>query len=218
MSYPGVVPVSTNVSQTQFHAPAMEGSGRRSVWSSIGKAAAKACVMPFRIASTVVNGGVFAAYYVTAVAVTGLAATGGAVYGIGKMATDAIRGKPHKSLLEYTIKPARETFNCISRLYYELPRHGSEFIFSGVAVAAVTVLAIVAIVAGDGNSHVWIHTPCCYHSCGDAGGSGHQKPADDDYNPSGLSAVLHPYRPSILLGRKIMGTTTQVLNSGQKVD
>ena len=114
MSYPGVNPAAKYVDQAQFPAPTMEENGRRIPWSSIGKAAGKACAMPFRIASTVVNGGVFAAYYVTAVAVTGLAATGGAVFGIGKIVTDVIRGKPHKSLLEYTIIPARATF----KLYF----------------------------------------------------------------------------------------------------
>ncbi|WP_257296561.1 hypothetical protein [Endozoicomonas sp. YOMI1] len=217
MSYPDVAPINVNPGHSGFSAPTMGENGGRSVWSSIGRAAGKACAMPFRLASTVVNGGIFAAYYVTAVAVTGLAATGGTVFGIAKIATDVVRGKPHKSLREYAITPARETFNFISRMYYELPKHGSEIIFAGLAIATVSTLALIAGGSGNSNCFVWIEIPRYYDS-GDGGHKGYRERPDDDYNPSGFAAALYPYRPSIVLGRKIMGKTTQALNRGQKAD
>jgi len=189
------------------------------MWSSIGGAAGKVCAMPFRLASTAVNGGVFAAYYVTAVAVTGLAAIGGTVFGMGKIAADAVRGKPHKSLREYAITPARETFNFISRPYYELPKHGPEVIFAGVAIAAITTLAILACKGGGGSGNYFIWVDATHHHYpSDSSHTGSREHPDNDYNPSGLSAALHPYRPAIVLGRKIMGKTTRILNRGQQVD
>ena len=215
------IPPSTTHPGSGINTTAPEKKSRNSIWSSVSSAAGKTFAMPFRLASTAVNGGIFAAYYVTAVAVTGLAATGSTFIGMGKIAIDVVRGKPHKSLREYAITPARETFNYISRLYYELPKHGPEIIFAGVAIAAVTTLAILA--AGDGggggggNCFIWLGTP---HYCCSADGShtGHRERPDDDYNPSGFTAALHPYRPSIVLGRKIMGKTSQLLNRGQQVD
>lgn len=208
--------LTSHTAYSQASSPIIEEEGRRSIWSSIGSAAGKACAMPLRIASTAVNGGIFAAYYVTAVAITGLAAAGGTIYGVGKLAADAVRGRPHKSLQEYAITPARKTFNFISRLYYELPKHGAEVIFgSGVAVvAALSVIAMCSASGGDGVStacFVCIFTPDGY-------GSGGEEGSDEDYNPSGIRAALYPYRPAIVLGRKIMGKTTELLNRGQEAD
>ena len=208
---------------TAYSRPIVEAEGSRSIWSSIGSAAGKACAMPLRIASTAVNGGIFAAYYVTAAAITGLAATGGTIYGMGKIATDVVRGKPHKSLGEYAIAPARKTFNFISRLYYELPKHGAEVIFAGAAIVAVVTLAIVASAkgggggGGGGSCFIWIDASD-HHYHGSGGDSGSREGRDDDYNPSGISAALYPYRPAIVLGRKIMGKTTELLNRGQEVE
>ncbi|USE38882.1 hypothetical protein [Endozoicomonas sp. SCSIO W0465] len=224
MSYPNVIPTSTHLGHARFSAPTMEKDSRRSIWSSVGRAAGKAVAMPFRLASTVVNGGVFAAYYVTTMAITGLAATGGTVFGMAKIATDHIRGKPHKSLSEYAITPARKTFNFMSRLYNELPKHGAECIFAGVAIAAVTAVAIIAMSQGGGDcgsgcGNVFIFMDTTHHHYHGGGGStGYREYSDDDYNPSGLAAILHPYRPSIVLGRKIMGKTTRILNQGHEVD
>ena len=219
---------TSHTAYSQASSPIIEEEGRRSIWSSIGSAAGKACAMPLRIASTAVNGGIFAAYYVTAAALTGLAATGGTIYGMGKIATDIVRGKPHKSLGEYAIAPARKTFNFISRLYYELPKHGAEVIFAGVAIAAVVTLAIVASSqggggggGGGGSCFIWLDTSSHhYHGSGSGGDgdTGSREGRDDDYNPSGISAALYPYRPAIVIGRKIMGKTTELLNRGQEVD
>lgn len=220
MCHPGIAPTPAYHSHFRPSAPSMEESGRRSIWSSIGSAAGKACAMPFRLASTAVNGAVFAAYYVTTVTVTGLAAVGGTAFGMGKIAADAVRGKPHKSLREYAITPARETFNFISRLYYELPKRGPEVIFAGVAIAAVVTLAILASKdRGSGNDSyfVWIDTTH-HHYPGDGPHPSSREHPDDDYNPSGFRAALHPYRPAIVLGRKIMGKTIRILNRGQQVD
>ena len=230
MSYPSVTPSPAHPGHSGhsgYSAPTEEESSRRSIWSTIGSATGKAFAMPLRIASTAVNGGIFAAYYVTAAALTGLAATGGTIYGMGKIATDIVRGKPHKSLGEYAIAPARKTFNFISRLYYELPKHGAEVIFAGVAIAAVVTLAIVASSqgggggGGGGSCFIWLDTSSHhYHGSGSGGDgdTGSREGRDDDYNPSGISAALYPYRPAIVIGRKIMGKTTELLNRGQEVD
>lgn len=217
MSYPSVTPSPAYPDHSGYSAPTKEENDRHSIWSTIGKA----CAMPLRIASTAVNGGIFAAYYVTAAAITGLAATGGTIYGMGKIATDVVRGKPHKSLGEYAIAPARKTFNFISRLYYELPKHGAEVIFAGAAIVAVVTLAIVASAkgggGGGGSCFIWIDASD-HHYHGSGGDSGSREGRDDDYNPSGISAALYPYRPAIVLGRKIMGKTTELLNRGQEVE
>ena len=201
--------------------PIIEEKGRRSIWSSIGSAAGKACAMPLRIASTAVNGGIFAAYYVTAVAFTGLAATGGTIYGMGKLATDVVRGRPHKSLQEYAITPARKTFNFISRLYYELPKHGAEVIFGSVGITVVAALSVIAMCSGSGGDGVSTACFLCIGTSDSYGSGGDQvseEGPDEDYNPSGILAALYPYRPAIVLGRKIMGKTTELLNRGQEAD
>ena len=195
-TYPAYSAASVDHSRSSAHAE----NSKRSLLSKVGSVAGKAAAMPFRIASTVVNGGIFAAYYVTTLAATGLAGAAGAVYGMIKIAADTASGKPHKSLCEYTITAGRETFNYISRLYYKLPKHGSETIFSGIAIVAITV---VEFLGGGGGSGLPVNT-----SYDDS----------SDYNPSGIKAALHPYRPSILLGRKIMEKTTELLNRGTGVD
>ena len=205
---------------TAYSRPIVEAEGSRSIWSSIGSAAGKACAMPLRIASTAVNGGIFAAYYVTAVAITGLAAAGGTIYGMGKIATDVVRGRPHKSLQEYAIAPARKTFNFISRLYYELPKHGAEYIFGSAGVVALAALSVIAMCSGNGGDGV---STACFLCIGasDSYGSGDQaseEGSDEDYNPSGITAALYPYRPAIVLGRKIMGKTTELLNPVLEAD
>lgn len=204
---------------TAYSSPIIE-EGRRSIWSSIGSAAGKACAMPLRIASTAVNGGIFAAYYVTAVAITGLAAAGGTIYGMGKIATDVVRGRPHKSLQEYAITPARKTFNFISRLYYELPKHGAEYIFGSAGIVALAALSVIAMCSGNGGDGVSTACFLCIGSS-DSYGSGDQaseEGSDEDYNPSGITAALYPYRPAIVLGRKIMGKTTELLNPVLEAD
>ncbi|MGI2029938.1 hypothetical protein [Endozoicomonas acroporae] len=183
-------------------APPMEENSKRSLLSKVGRAAGKAVVIPSRLASTVLNGGIFAAYYVTALAATGLASAGGTVFGMAKIAVDVASGKPHKSLHEYTITAGRETFNYLSRPYYRLPKRGSEAIFAGVAVLAVTIL--VFLIGGGGANIGPVHLD--------------DNSDSTDYNPSGIKAALHPYRPSILLGRKIMEKTTGVLNRGKVID
>ena len=224
MSYP--------VSNSYASAPAQQDKGKHSLFESVCSATGKAIAMPFRLASSAVNGGIFAAYYVTAAAATGLAAAGGTVFGMVKIAADVAQGKPHKSLCDYTITAARETFNFISQAYYELPKHGPEIIFASAVIVAVTTLAIMAgadaPVGGGGgghgggnsgvcNSYLLIHS--AHYSCP---GSIHRtvdrvRP-EDDYNPSGITAALHPYRPAIVLGRKIMGKSSEVLNRGQEAD
>lgn len=205
---------------TAYSHPIVEAEGSRSIWSSIGSAAGKACAMPLRIASTAVNGGIFAAYYVTAVAITGLAAAGGTIYGMGKIATDVVRGRPHKSLQEYAITPARKTFNFISRLYYELPKHGAEYIFGSAGVVALAALSVIAMCSGNGGDGVSTACFLCI-ATSDSYGSGDQaseEGSDEDYNPSGITAALYPYRPAIVLGRKIMGKTTELLNPVPEAD
>ncbi len=152
-----------------------------------------------------VNGGVFAAYYITTMAATGLASAGGTVFGAVKIAADIAGGKPHKSLHEYTITAGRETYNYISRLYHTLPKHGSEAIFGGIAIFAVTTLVFLAGGGGSGLGDLMRIT----HD---------DNPGRTDYNPSGIKAAMHPYRPSILLGRNIMGKTAEVLNRSKGVD
>lgn len=210
---------TSHTAYSQASSPIIEEEGRRSIWSSIGSAAGKACAMPLRIASTAVNGGIFAAYYVTAVAITGLAAAGGTIYGMGKIATDVVRGRPHKSLQEYAITPARKTFNFISRLYYELPKHGAEYIFGSVGITVVAALSVIAMCSGSGSGGDGVSTACFLCIGGsDSFGSSGEEGSDEDYNPSGIRAALYPYRPAIVLGRKIMGKTTELLNRGQEDD
>ena len=206
---------------TAYSHPIVEAEGSRSIWSSIGSAAGKACAMPLRIASTALNGGIFATYYVTAVAITGLAAAGGTIYGVGKLATDVVRGRPHKSLQEYAITPARKTFNFISRLYYELPKHGAEVIFGSVGIAAVVAVSVIAMFSSSGGGVDGVSTACClWIGTSDSYGGDQvsEEGPDEDYNPSGISAALYPYRPAIVLGRKIMGKTTELLNPVLEAD
>ncbi|WP_257263303.1 hypothetical protein [Endozoicomonas sp. ONNA2] len=199
---------------------------QRSLFSSVCSATGKAIAMPFRLASTAVNGGVFAAYYVTTLATSGLAAVGGTIFGMVDIANDAAQGRPHKKLSDYTVTAARETFNFISNAYYKLPKHGAEIIFTSAVVVAVTTLAIMAGAEGGGSSggssgvchgHLWLHSPhyCC---AGNTPHSSERIRPEDDYNPSGITAALHPYRPAIVLGRKIMGKTTDIVNRGQEID
>lgn len=192
-----------------------------SIWSDCGRIASDALAIPLRTASTVVNAGVFGAYYVSTLAVFGLALTGGAISAPIRMSVDCAAGKnPDKSLSEYVISPARTAYNFISRFYYELPAGASEKISAGVAATAVVAAVSYLLSSGDvrcaGSSLVYVDignrvtnncqndSKCCCH--------GSQCEADDD---SYLSRVLRPYKISTDIGGSIINTTTQLINSRQ---
>ena len=60
-------PVTAVPQPTISEVPARNSGG--SIWSDIGRVAGKAFAAPFRTASTLVNAGVFGAYYVSTVSI-----------------------------------------------------------------------------------------------------------------------------------------------------
>lgn len=186
-----------------------------SIWYGIGRVAGKAFASPFRTASTLVNAGVFGAYYVSTVAISGLVLTGSALSAPLRLASDRVTGNnPGKSLSEYVVSPVKKTYNFISRLYNELPDHGSEIIFAGVGILAVGALAIVAVCREGGrgcrgSNFVYI----------DAGTHHYHNGPESRENGSGgdsyFSRMLRPYKISTNIGVAIMDKTTRLVNGPQ---
>ena len=185
-----------------------------SIWSDIGRVAGKALAFPFRTASTVVNAGIFSAYYVSTIAISGLVLTGSALSAPIRMMADRTAEKnPGKSLSEYVISPAKKTYNFISRLYHELSEHASEKIFLGVTVGIVVGLAIMAVSEGSGSCGTFIYvntgTTNHYHSSGQQG---------DSDNDSYVCRLLRAYKISTDIGAALMNKTTQLVNGYQLID
>lgn len=188
-----------------------------SIWSDIGRVAGKAFAAPFRSASSLVNAGVFGAYYVSTMAISGVALTGSALSAPVRMAVDRACGKnPDKSLSEYAISPAKKTYNFVSRLYNELPDHASEKIFAGVAIVAVVAMAIVATVSDSGSNRggtfVFIDAGTNHYHYGPG-----ERHADSD-NDSYFSRMLRPYKVFTDIGVAIMDTTTKLIDGNNSVE
>ncbi len=192
-----------------------------SIWSDIGRVAGKAFAFPFRAASTVVNAGVFGAYYVSTVTISGLVLTGSALVAPLRKAADHATGKnPGKSLSEYVISPAKKTYNFISRLYHELPEHASEKIFAGVTVVAAAALLAIGLTRGarsdrdrcSGSTFVYMDmgTQVNNHYHGDS--SGHCRGHQDSDNDSYAARLLRPYKVFTDVGAALMNRTTQWVN------
>lgn len=209
-------PVKAVPQSTISEVSALDSRGSR--WSDIGRAAGKVLAAPFRTASTLVNAGVFGAYYVTTLAISGLVLTGSILVAPVRIIADLSLGRIYeKRLADYVVLPAKKTFNFISRLYDELPKHAPEFIFSGVgivAVAAVTIFSVARKDAGDdrlfrGETHVHFYDRSGepYHSR--VGAEGRHDDSDDG---SYFMRMLRPYKISIDAGAAIMGRTSRLVN------
>ncbi len=195
-------------------------NAHRSIWSDIGRVAGKALAFPFRTASTAVNAGIFSAYYVSTIAVSGLVLTGSALAAPVRIAVNHATGNnPGKSLSEYVISPAKKTYNFISRLYHELPEHASEKIFLGVTVGVVVGLAIVAMSEGSGPCGTFIYVDAGKTNHYHYGSSGHgQEHQSDSDNDSYVCRLLRAYKISTDIGAALMNKTTQLVNGHQLID
>ena len=210
---------------TPFHTapqyPISEGSGG-SIWSDIGHVAGKVVAAPFRTASTLVNAGIFGAYYVTTLAVTGLVGFGSILALPVRMTADLCLKHQVKPLAEYAVSPARKTFNFISRLYNELPDWGSQAIFAGVGIVAIAAVAIVAIASDcgergnqrGGNSYYFIEVNTNVNTY-DRYNRHHYETDDDD---SFIWEMARPYKISTDIGAAIMGKTERLVNGPQVIE
>lgn len=188
-----------------------------SIWSDIGRVAGKAFAAPIRSASSLVNAGIFGAYYVSTMAISGVALTGSALSAPVRLAVDRARGKnSDKSLSEYVISPAKKTYNFISRLYNELPDHASEKIFAGVAIVAVAAMIIIASVNNSGSNHggtfIFIDAGTNHYHYGPG-----ERNADSD-NDSYFSRMLRPYKVFTDVGVAIMDKTTKLIGGNDSVE
>ena len=195
-------------------------AGKHSIWSDVGNVVGTVVSIPFRTSSTVVNGGVFAAYYVTNLATTSVAASLGFLYGGVRIAVDTFRGNnSQKSLYEYSITPAKITFNFIARFYNEIPDHASEKIFAAAIVIATLCAEIFASRESSNSSYSSCsnrffyggQTVNNYYICSspDVANSFVRCPNGDD---SFLSRIFRPYKIATNLGAGIMRQTTYLIN------
>lgn len=210
---------------TPFHTapqyPISEGSGG-SIWSDIGHVAGKVVAAPFRTASSLVNAGVFGAYYVTTLAVTGVVFLGSTLALPVRMTADLCLKHQVKPLAEYAVSPARKTFNFISRLYNELPDWGSQAIFAGVGIVALAAVALVAIASDcgergnqrGGNSYYFIEVNTNVNTY-DRYNRHHYETDDDD---SFIWGMARPYKISTDIGAAIMGKTERLVNGPQVIE
>ena len=188
-----------------------------SIWSEIGRVAGKAFAAPFRSASSLVNASIFGAYYVSTLAISGVALTGSALSAPVRLAVDRASGKNSgKSLSEYVISPAKKTYNYISRLYNELPDHASEKIFAGIAIVAVAAMAIIATVSNSGSNRggtfVFIDAGTNHYHYGPRGR--HTDSNDDSY----FSRMLRPYKVFTDIGVASMDKTTKFIDGSNSVE
>lgn len=200
--------------------PVSEGSGG-SIWSDIGRVAGKIVAAPFRTASTLVNAGVFGAYYVTTIAVTGLVFLGTSLVLPVRMTADFCFKHQVKPLAEYSVSPARKTFNFISRLYNELPDWGSQVIFVGVGIVAVAAVAIVALASdrGEGgnrrgNSYYFFDVNTNVNTYPERYDERHYETDDDSF----FWRMMRPYKISTDIGAAIMNKTESVVNGPQVIE
>ena len=186
-----------------------------SIWSGIGRVAGKVLAAPIRSASSLVNAGVFGAYYVSTLAITGVALTGSALSTPVRLAVDRACGKhSDKSLSEYVISPAKKTYNFVSRLYNDLPDHASEKIFGGIAIVGVVAVAIVAAACSSGSSHggtfVYVDAGTNHYHYG----PGERHTGSDSY----FSRILRPYKVFTDVGVAIMDKTTKLIDGSKSVE
>lgn len=210
---------------TPFHTaqpyPISDGSGG-SIWSDIGRLAGKVVAAPFRTGSTLVNAGVFGAYYVTTMAVTGLVFLGSSLALPVRMTADFCLRHQVKPLSEYTVSPAKKTFNFISRLYNELPDWGSQVIFAGVGIVAVAVVAIVALASDrgeggnhrTGNSYYFIDITTNVNTYPERYNGRHYETDDDSF----FWRMMRPYKISTEIGAAIMDKTERMVNGPQVIE
>ena len=192
-------------------------SADNSIWSDIGRVAGKVVAAPFRTASSLVNAGVFGAYYVTTVAVSGLALVGSSLTAPVRMVVDFVfRRNQDKPLSDYVVSPVKKMFKFMSRLYNELPERGSELIFAGVGIVALPAKAIVAAArdhreggnrrGGDSFVYVDARTTVNNHH------ENYEGRRDDTDDDSYFWRMLRPYKISTDIGAAIMDKTTRVVN------
>ncbi len=209
------VPKST-ISEASAH------SAGGSIWSDIAHVAGKVVAAPFRTASTLVNAGVFGAYYVTTMAVTGLVLVGSSLAAPVRILTDLSFRHQVKPLSEYVISPTKKTFNFISRLYNELPECGSQLIFAGVGIIAVAAVAIVAAASDrgeggnrrGGNSYYFIDIQNNVNTYPERYEGHHYETDDDSY----FWRMLRPYKISTDIGAVIMNKTERMVNGPQVIE
>lgn len=207
---------------TVLKSPIAEASTYRaggSIWSDIGRFAGKVVAAPFRTASSLVNAGVFGAYYVTTMAVTGLVFVGSGLAAPVRIFTDLCFRHQVKPLSEYVVSPAKKTFNFISRLYNELPDYGSQLIFAGVGIVALAAVAIVAAASdrregGRGNSYYFIDVHANVNTYPDRYNERRYETDDDSF----FWRMLRPYKISTEIGAAIMNKTESMVNGSQFIE
>ena len=215
-------PVKAVPQSTISEVSALGSHGSR--WSDIRRAAGKVLAAPFRTASTLVNAGVFGAYYVTTMAISGLVLTGSALVAPVRMIADLSLGRIHeKRVADYVVSPAKKTFNFISRLYDELPKHAPEFIFSGVGIVAVAAVTIYSVARKDagGDQPFRGETRVHFHFYDQSGEPHHpvgaERRHDDSDDGSYFMRMLRPYKISIDAGAAIMGRTSRLVNGPRTI-
>ena len=211
--------------ETSPKSPIYEASAHRaggSIWSDIGHVAGKVVAAPFRTASSLVNAGVFGAYYVTTMAVTGLVFVGSGLAAPVRVLTDLCFRHQVKPLSEYLISPAKKTFNFISRLYNELPECGSQLIFAGVGIVALAAVAIVAAASnrGDGenrrggNSFYYLDARTTVNNYPER----YEGRYDESDDESFFWKMMRPYKISTDIGAAIMSKTERMVNGPQFIE
>ncbi|MFK0570762.1 hypothetical protein [Endozoicomonas sp.] len=111
----------------------------------LSKIPAILCV-PLRIGTTLLNVGIFAGYYVTVMTITGVGALTGALTGLAANIKARIASSPaEKSLKDYTITYAHETFEWLTFPYEKLPEKFKGSIFPAISGAVLFLFETAAI-------------------------------------------------------------------------
>ncbi len=102
--------------------------------------------IPLRICTTLLNAGIFAGYYVTVMTITGVGALTGALTGLASKIKARFSSTPsQKSLKDYTVTYAQNTFELLTLPYEKLPEKFKGSIFPAISGAALFLFETAAI-------------------------------------------------------------------------
>ena len=102
--------------------------------------------IPLRVCTTLLNAGIFAGYYVTVMAITGVGALTGALTGLASKIKARFSSTPsQKSLKDYTVTYAKNTFELMILPYEQLPEKFKGSIFPAISGAALFLFETLAI-------------------------------------------------------------------------
>lgn len=121
--------------------PITFSSAANSVWSALQTILS----VPFRTCNTALNLGLFAGYYVTVMTCTALGTMTGATIGFANAVKSEITGQQStRSIRDYTVSYAKETFKFLSTPYQALPRDSHSYVLPSLVCLTLFFLEIWA--------------------------------------------------------------------------